>query len=571
MDLKRRKQQELPKPPDGGWGWMVVFSSFMIHFITDGVTYTFGIFYSEFLRHFESGKGLTAWVPSIMTGVLYGIGPIVSGLINKYGCRAIAIAGSLLAALGLFLSVYAPNVVTLFFTIGICLGAGFGLLYVPAIVSVTCYFEKKRAFATGIAVCGSGIGSAVFAPVTEWLIQIYGWQKAMLAISIFTLNCCFFGALFRPLKVEDEQCCEEENLDTICIEAPENSEYKNFLSVECEKSPARHSFSAFDSETVDISTSSKLESQTNVTELSANNRSVEKLDNKEDTISVKGPHSHASGLLYRKDVFYSASLMNLPQYVSKPDLFNVSMTSLEKYDNIDHNSPEPEGIMKYFVCSKEVRDTFREMMDFGLLRNQVFLLFAVSNFFTSFGYYIPNIYIKDRAVGDHIATDEQGSILLSIIGASSTVGRLLFGFISDHRCINRLWLYNSCLVICGLSTILSCFAKNYFSIALFCAVFGITCGAHVSLTSIILVDLLGLEKLTNAFGLLLLFQGAASLVGPPVVGWMYDVTNSYDPGFSVAGALIVVSGVMLFVIPYLSVNIEKKYNEKTSVVVVNDD
>lgn len=48
--------------------------------------------------------------------------------------------------------------------------------------------------------------------------------------------------------------------------------------------------------------------------------------------------------------------------------------------------------------------------------------------------------------------------------------------------------------------------------------FGSTTGAYVSLTSVILVDLLGLEKLTNAFGILLLFQGVACLVGPPVIG-----------------------------------------------------
>ena len=36
------------------------------------------------------------------------------------------------------------------------IGLGFGLIYLPAIVSVSMYFEKRRAFATGIAVCGSG-------------------------------------------------------------------------------------------------------------------------------------------------------------------------------------------------------------------------------------------------------------------------------------------------------------------------------------------------------------------------------------------------------------------------------
>lgn len=63
-----------PKALDGGFGWTVVFSSFMIHFLADGVTYTFGIFYNELVKAFDSGKGLTAWVPSIMTGMTYLIG-----------------------------------------------------------------------------------------------------------------------------------------------------------------------------------------------------------------------------------------------------------------------------------------------------------------------------------------------------------------------------------------------------------------------------------------------------------------------------------------------------------------
>jgi hypothetical protein len=47
----------------------------------------------------------------------------------------------------------------------------------------------------------------------------------------------------------------------------------------------------------------------------------------------------------------------------------------------------------------------------------------------------------------------------------------------------------------------------------------------VGLTSVILVDLLGLENLTNAFGLLLLFQGIASIVGPPVGGIFFKKFN----------------------------------------------
>lgn len=59
---------------------------------------------------------------------------------------------------------------------------------------------------------------------------------------------------------------------------------------------------------------------------------------------------------------------------------------------------------------------------------------------------------------------------------------------------------------------------EFYGLALYATVFGFTIGAYVGLTSVVLVDLLGLEKLTNAFGLLLLFQGIASLIGPPFAG-----------------------------------------------------
>ena len=43
-------------------------------------------------------------------------------------------------------------------------------------------------------------------------------------------------------------------------------------------------------------------------------------------------------------------------------------------------------------------------------------------------------------------------------------------------------------------------------------------GVYVLLTSVVLVDLLSVERLSNSFGLVLLFQGIASLIGPPIAG-----------------------------------------------------
>ena len=61
----------LPTPPDGGWGWMVVLGSFMIHVIADGVAYSFGIFLGDLIDHFDAGRGDVGWISSLMVGMTF--------------------------------------------------------------------------------------------------------------------------------------------------------------------------------------------------------------------------------------------------------------------------------------------------------------------------------------------------------------------------------------------------------------------------------------------------------------------------------------------------------------------
>lgn len=50
------------KIPDGGYGWVVVFASLMVSLIADGVSFSFGLIYSELLDYFQEGTTKTAWV-----------------------------------------------------------------------------------------------------------------------------------------------------------------------------------------------------------------------------------------------------------------------------------------------------------------------------------------------------------------------------------------------------------------------------------------------------------------------------------------------------------------------------
>lgn len=68
---------ELPPPPDGGYGWVVVFASFMCNLVVDGIAYTFGIFLPELVTFFGEGKGTVAWVGSLLSGVYLAAGKCV--------------------------------------------------------------------------------------------------------------------------------------------------------------------------------------------------------------------------------------------------------------------------------------------------------------------------------------------------------------------------------------------------------------------------------------------------------------------------------------------------------------
>ncbi|KAM7349311.1 monocarboxylate transporter 1 [Cochliomyia hominivorax] len=566
MELSENTEPQQPIPPDGGWGWMVVFGSFMIHIITDGMTYSFGLFYDEFLTYFNEGKGYTAWIVSIMVGVTFASGPISSSFVNRYGCRTVTIAGSILASFCIVVSMFAQNVLTLIITIGLGTGLGFGLIYLPAIVSVSTYFEAKRSLATGIAVCGSGFGTFVFAPLTEHLIGSYGWRGALLIIGGIVLNCIIFGAMFRPLeppkpkkkKIIDGNTTPAE-LEPLKPNLKQADQYLQIPKTDvnggalCRSNSVGHTFKKSDSNLngsangkLDIAVVAKSNSNDDIIKVSLSQPHLAQMN---DSRREKS----GSGTMYRPDILYQGSLHNIPEHArSRTDLSGSG--HLQRYGSVKHSSSHLNEEMKVekccgcIPCSKETRDTMAEMMNFSLLKDVIFIIFSISNFCTSIGFNMPYVYIVAQA--KHLElTSEQSSYLIAIIGVANTIGRIILGYISDKPWVNRLWIYNICLTVCGIATAMCPLCQEFYSLAFYCSVFGFTIGAYVGLTSVILVDLLGLDKLTNAFGILLLFQGIASLIGPPIGGWLYDITLSYDPAFILAGVMIALSGLVMFAVP----------------------
>ena len=94
-------------------------------------------------------------------------GPVASYLTNRLGWRMTTAIGSVIAAAGFMLSAFVTSVFMLYVSAGVMIGLGLGIIYLPRLDCITQYFSRKRPLVTGIAICGSGIGTAIFAPVTD--------------------------------------------------------------------------------------------------------------------------------------------------------------------------------------------------------------------------------------------------------------------------------------------------------------------------------------------------------------------------------------------------------------------
>ena len=77
----------------------------------------------------------------------------------------------------------------------------------------------------------------------------------------------------------------------------------------------------------------------------------------------------------------------------------------------------------------------------------------------------------------------------------------------------------------------------------------VTIPANYSLTTPIIVEMVSINDYCNAYGLLLLVQGVANLLGPPFAGYLYDATHQWYLTFGVGGANIILSGALLVVVP----------------------
>ncbi|XP_068010419.1 monocarboxylate transporter 2-like isoform X2 [Melanerpes formicivorus] len=186
-------------PPDGGWGWAVVFGAS----ISVGFAYTFPkaftIYFKELQAVYSISYSQIAWITSIMCATTYGGGPISSILVNRYGSRPVVMFGGLLCGIGMVSASFCTSILQLYICVGFITGFGLALNLQPSVIIIGKYFLKRRPIANGLAMAGSPVMLCTLAPLNQFLFDNFGWRGSFLILGAILLHCCVAGALFRPI------------------------------------------------------------------------------------------------------------------------------------------------------------------------------------------------------------------------------------------------------------------------------------------------------------------------------------------------------------------------------------
>ena len=494
------------EPPDGGYGWVICFACFWLNLIQGGIAFSLGVMFNELVEFFDEAHATVALIGALLNGFILGVGPLASLLVDNYGCRATCILGSLVSATAFALSVLAPSVLVLVFTHGVLGGLGLGLVYMPALIACNYYFVKKRGLACSIGICGQGFGFATIPPLTNHILSAHGWQGAHLFFAGLCGLATLFGALLKPLQVllvdQDADpplaALSDRQMSVLSVHLSPPINSAQSKSSHCIRSFKNSSF-------VDIKA----------------------FDHNLYCATVRP--------LASEGIFYARSLNNLDLKPRKPSVAEEARSKMFR---------PPSCVLEVLKSSENPIEAAAAAPKSSFIKNPAYLTYCICNFACFLMISLPFTFGPDLMLKKQFCSEEQASYLIASIGLSNMVGQVAVGAFVDLPWVSASLVTGVSMLGSGLAVLMYPLCQNYGQVILTSVCFGLAVSGVVSLPSIVLVEIFGLDSLTSSMGLLVLVKGLSMSVGGPLAGSIYDQLQSYDWCFYMAGCLFGMSGLL---------------------------
>jgi OFA family oxalate/formate antiporter-like MFS transporter len=168
-------------------GWIITYAALGINLFL-GLLYAWGVFQKALVTEW-GWSNTTASLPYTVSAAIFAFMMIFAGRAqDKYGPRIIVIIGGIIFGSGLILSGFATNPVMMILTFGVMGGIGIGVGYSATTPCAIKWFDpSKKGLISGIVVSGVGLAPVYIAPLTEWLLKLYGIRETFIILGILAI------------------------------------------------------------------------------------------------------------------------------------------------------------------------------------------------------------------------------------------------------------------------------------------------------------------------------------------------------------------------------------------------
>ncbi|CAK6971981.1 monocarboxylate transporter 8 [Scomber scombrus] len=191
-------------PPEGGFGWLVVFAATWCNGSIFGIQNSFGILHLMLVQEHadpddERSQFKVAWVGALAMGMIFLCSPVVSIFTDRFGCRKTAVSGAFVAFIGLLSTSFANSLGLRYFTYGILFGCGSSFAFQPSLVILGHYFRQRLGLANGVVTAGASLFSMGLPVLLDKVSKPLGLSGTFQILSIFMLVQALLALMFKPL------------------------------------------------------------------------------------------------------------------------------------------------------------------------------------------------------------------------------------------------------------------------------------------------------------------------------------------------------------------------------------
>jgi MFS family permease len=162
---------------------------------------------------------------------------------------------------------------------------------------------------------------------------------------------------------------------------------------------------------------------------------------------------------------------------------------------------------------------------YSVVRSRAFVMLYISWVLATAALFVPFVFLPAFAL-DQGASQVMASVLISVLGGMSVLGRLGLGVLGNY--IGTLRLFKIATLVMGVSYVMWLTATTaYGELLVFAAVLGLGYGVRIALMPVVLIELFGLQNLGAVLGVFFTATGISAVLGPPLAGVIVDYTGGY--------------------------------------------